>query len=369
MSSKRVLTIAEHLGSVGGTESAQLALFQGLARRGWEVHLLYVSPGDLWPAWEALATSATQIRASLPLRSSPASSAVGLAAAVVIGARLRPSVVYVHGAGQIPAALGIAALSRSRPSVVAHLHVPPPSRQPAWLNAMVRRTAAVIVPSSDAARRWVDAAKLDPAKTTVVATGVDPDRFVPLGAPERARVRRVIGVDSQENMVLYVGRVEYNKGAHLLAEAVRQSATPAHLVVCGPAADHNYLAALEESMAGRKARYVGPRSDVPSLMAAADLVVVPSLVPETQGLVIGEAMACGTPVVAFDAGGISDSMRGFPDQLVPAGDSDQLTTAIERHVAWRHSNPELGPRSRAWAVQHLSLDRSIDEVERVLVGT
>ena len=69
MSPKRVLTVADHLGSVGGTESAQLEIFRGLARRGWEVHLLYVSRGDYWPQWDALAATTTKIGASLPSRS------------------------------------------------------------------------------------------------------------------------------------------------------------------------------------------------------------------------------------------------------------------------------------------------------------
>src|SRR5580692_7820805 len=102
MSDKRVLTIANHLGSVGGTESAQLAIFRNLAERGWAVDLLYVTRGDYWSDWKALATTTTQIRASIPTRTSPAASSIGTISGAISGMRVSPSVVYVHNAGDVP---------------------------------------------------------------------------------------------------------------------------------------------------------------------------------------------------------------------------------------------------------------------------
>ena len=183
MSDKRVLTIANHLGSVGGTESAQLAIFRNLAERGWAVDLLYVSQGDYWSEWKALATTTTQIRASIPTRSSPAASSIGTISGAISGTRASPSVVYVHNAGDVPIGLTIGAAARA--PVVAHLHLPPPFRQPPWLNALIRRTSAVIVPSSDTAERWTTQAGLDPARVSVIPTGIDTDRFIPLGVDKR----------------------------------------------------------------------------------------------------------------------------------------------------------------------------------------
>ena len=113
MSDKRVLTIANHLGSVGGTESAQLAIFQNLAERGWEVDLLYVSQGNYWLEWKALATTTTQIRASIPTRSSPAASSMGTIRGAISGRgrRRRSSMSTMPGMCQ----------SASR-SVLRHAH-------------------------------------------------------------------------------------------------------------------------------------------------------------------------------------------------------------------------------------------------------
>jgi len=364
MTKKRVLTIANHLGSVGGTEAAQLVVFRGLVERGWEVHLLYVSRGDYWPAWRELAATATQIRASLPDRAKPFSSSLGVLGGSLAGIRTAPAVVYVHNVGDVPLALGVRALTGAR--VVMHLHLPPPIRQPGWLNAMMRRATAGIAPSADTANRWIARAALDPARLTVIPTGIDVKRFVPLGKSQRAVVREGIGVGDNEFMVIFAGRLERIKGPHLLVQAVQLLGPKTHLVLCGKANSEAYLDELHQLAHGGKVSFLGPRSDVPSLMAAADLSVLPSIFLETQGLVISESMACETPVVASEIGGLGASMRGFPDQLVPSGDPVSLAHAIERVAKWRQSDPELGWRSRAWVLQHMTFSRTIAAVDEVV---
>jgi glycosyltransferase involved in cell wall biosynthesis/LmbE family N-acetylglucosaminyl deacetylase len=366
MSDKRVLTIADHLGSVGGTESAQLAIFQNLAERGWAVDLLYVSQGDYWSEWKALATTTTQIQASIPTRSSPAASSIGSISGAISGMRVSPSVVYVHNAGDVPIGLTIGVAARA--PVVAHLHLPPPFRQPRWLNALIRRTSAVIVPSSDAAERWTTLAGLDPARVSVIPTGIDTDRFIPLGVDKRMAVRARISVGDEESMILFVGRLERIKGAHFLIDAVRRLSIPTHVVLCGTTKPSAYVAELHDAADGRRVTFLGHRSDVPDLMAAADLLVVPSNCFETQGLVVSEAMASGIPVVASDIGGLGATMRGFPEHLVPPGYPARLGAAIESCVNWRNKDPELGPRSRAWVEEHMSLSQTIVAVDEVITA-
>jgi glycosyltransferase involved in cell wall biosynthesis len=365
VSHKRVLTIANHLGSVGGSEAAQLSIFRGLSERGWAVHVLYVSPGDFFAEWSAFATT-TQIRASIPSRSSPIASSVDVVLGAIAGMRSAPSIVYVHNAGDVPIGLAIGAASRTR--VAAHLHLPPPFRQPSWLNALMRRTAAVIVPSFDTGQRWTAVAGLDQSLISVIPTGIDMGRFVPLGVEERRIVQAGVGIGEDELMILYVGRLARNKGAHFLIDSVRRLSVPIHLVLCGTPEDTAYLAELEALADGCRVTFLGHRTDIPALMAAADLLVVPSVVFETQGLVIGEAMACGIPVLASDIGGLAESMRGFPEHLVaPAAPAD-LGRAIASCVNWRQDDPELGPLARAWATEHMPMSRTICTVDETLTA-
>jgi glycosyltransferase involved in cell wall biosynthesis len=364
MNDKRVLTIANHLGSVGGTESAQLAIFRNLAERGWAVDLLYVTRGDYWSEWRALATNTTQIRASIPTRSSPVASSIGTISGAISGTRALPSVVYVHNAGDVPLGLTIGAAAQA--PVVAHLHLPPPFRQPSWLNALIRRTSAVIVPSSDTAERWTGPAGLDPARMSVIPTGVDTDRFAPLGVDKRNAVRAKISLGDDELMVLFVGRLERIKGAHFLIDSVRRLSLPIHVVLCGTTKTDAYLTEMQDAADGRRVTFLGHRSDIPDMMAAADLLVVPSNWFDPQPLVVSEAMASGIPVVASDIGGLAVVLRGFPEHLVPAGDPARLGAAIEACVNWRNDDPELGPRSRAWAEEHMSLSQTIVAIDEVM---
>ena len=170
-------------------------------------------------------------------------------------------------------------------------------------------------------------------------------------------------------MVLFVGRLEPIKGTHLLVESLALLPPSVHLVLCGEARDPSYLEQLERAAAAHNVTFLGRRSDVARLMGASDLVVLPSTVAETQGLVIAEAMACGTPVVASDAGGIAASMAGFADQLVPPGDVTRLAAAIGAVIGWRADRPDLGARARQWATDHLSLDATVAAVDELLRRT
>jgi glycosyltransferase involved in cell wall biosynthesis len=361
---KRILTVADHLGSIGGTEAGQLAIFRGLVERGWEVDLLYVSRGDFWPAWNELATTTTQIGASLPSHASPLRSSIGTLGGALKGMRASPSVIYVHNAGDVPIALAMGARTGAR--VVAHLHLPPPIRQPSWLNALMRRSTAAIAPSSDTASRWISRAGLDPARVWVIPTGIDVDRFVPLPHEKRMAVRAGVDVEENESMVIFAGRLERIKGPHFLVDAVGRLNGKVHLVLCGATRSPSYLRELERLAQGHRVSFLGPRSDVPALMAAADISVLPSIFLETQGLVISESMACETPVVASEIGGLGASMRGFPEQLVPPGDPVRLAEAIKKYVTWRCTDPDLGPRSRAWVLENMRFSQTIGAVDDVI---
>src|SRR6202035_651913 len=114
------------------------------------------------------------------------------------------------------------------------------------------------------------------------------------------------------------------KGAHFLIDSVRRLSVPAHVVLVGTPESSAYLSELHDAARGCRVTFLGHCSDVPDLMAAADLLVGPSHCGEPHGLVVGEAMACGIPVVASDIGGLAAMMRGFPEHLVPPGDPARL---------------------------------------------
>ncbi len=301
-------------------------------------------------------------RVRFPRRGAPVSSTLGVIRSIGVGVRRRPSVLYVHNAGDVPVALGDRSGGRRTgrgPSPPATPHqstcmaqwLPPAG--PGGDRAFRRHLRSVV-----AAGRPPRGPRLD-----------DSDRrrrraVSPLLDSERVSIRDAIGVGPADDMILYVGRLQRIKGVHVLLESARRLPTAAKVVVCGDATDPGYRDELVH--AGGNAVFLGRRSDVPELMAAADLLVVPSDCMETQGLVVHESMACGTPVVASDVGGLRASMAGFPDQLVKPGDAVAVSGVVERFVHWRHHDPELGARSRRWVTEHMSIEVTTDSVDAVL---
>jgi glycosyltransferase involved in cell wall biosynthesis len=360
----RILTIADHLGALGGTETAQVAIFEGLAARGWRVALLYVSAGDLWSRWRVLAESSSRVPAASLAREAPFRSALGMFRTALAGLRARPDVIYLHSPAGLPAGL----LVRSLLSVpiVLHLHQPPSYRQAQWMNRLIRRADRIVVPSRDTADRWQGEAHSDPAAMAIVPMGIDVGRFTPMSADERSAVRRTLGVDADIPIVLYVGRIERIKGTDHLLRAAAQMRVPTQIVLCGAVTDDAYFSSLEGSSLDHPPLFLGRRPDVATIMAAADLLVMPSVGFETQGLALSESMACGTPAVAYDIGALASSLEGFPDHLVPLGDEAGLAQAMDRLVNWRAESPDLGGRSRDWVVRNMTVEGTIASISRVI---
>ena len=118
------------------------------------------------------------------------------------------------------------------------------------------------------------------------------------------------------------------------------------LVVVGDGPERRRLEALARELGvGDRVRFTGPVSEE-ELVAhyrAADLCVLPSLALEGFGLVVLEALACGTPVLASDAGGLPEALAGLSgDLVVPQGDEDALAARLERVLGDPSLLPDAG---------------------------
>ncbi|HET9051248.1 MAG TPA: glycosyltransferase [Candidatus Dormibacteraeota bacterium] len=167
-----------------------------------------------------------------------------------------------------------------------------------------------------------------PERIRVVPNGVDPERFV-LAAPGERDADRV----------LFVGFPRPFKGLDILLRAMRAvvGARPAaHLAIAGGPIFRGNNAYIDEMRAlaerlglGDSVEFLGARpvEEVARLMATSAVLVLPSTM-ETFGVVLVEALACGTPVIAAIPGGPEDVVTPEVGRLVPFGDDVTLAASI-----------------------------------------
>jgi glycosyltransferase involved in cell wall biosynthesis len=189
--------------------------------------------------------------------------------------------------------------------------------------------------TEEVARSWVDTIGLDRDRITVVPRGVSFDviKAAALDGSKREELRRQLTGDPDALLILVVGREEAQKGHRYLLDAfarIPPAEVDAHVVMLGrPGSSTAALTTqIEElGLAGRVHR-LGVRNDVYRLMAAADLMVFPSLF-EGMGVSLIEGMASGLPVIVFERPPMSQIVEHDRTGLVvPDRDVHALAQAI-----------------------------------------
>lgn len=182
-------------------------------------------------------------------------------------------------------------------------------------------------------------------RVTAFYRGVDTAVFSP-GDGREARTR--LGLALEAPLVLWVGRMVSVKGLEVLLEGWRlllPRVSLARLLLVGEGPD---LPSLRNQAArlglGNSVTFAGPRphSELPDWYRAADVTVLPSL---SEGIpnVLLESLACGTPFVASDVGGVREIEGGPFCQLVPPGQPMTLAESLERSLRAPHRvDPPFG---------------------------
>jgi teichuronic acid biosynthesis glycosyltransferase TuaC len=165
--------------------------------------------------------------------------------------------------------------------------------------------AAGLLAVSGALKADMVALGMDADKITIHYTGLDQSRFVPL---DRAAEKARLGVAGP--LILSVGALIPRKGQHLLIAAL-PALPDATLMLAGQGeSESDYRALADRFGVGDRVRFLGnvPHDDLPAYFAAADVM---ALVSASEGLANAwvEALACGTPIVASDVGGIRELVK------------------------------------------------------------
>ncbi|MBU9766252.1 glycogen synthase [Mycobacterium sp. TNTM28] len=210
---------------------------------------------------------------------------------------------------------------------------------------------------------------LDPNRVHVVRNGIDTEVWYPAKPAEGDSVLAELGVDRSRPIVAFVGRITRQKGvAHLVAAAHRFS-PEVQLVLCAGAPDTPEIAAEVSAAVAELARArtgvfwvreMLPINKIREILSAATVFVCPS-VYEPLGIVNLEAMACATPVVASDVGGIPEVVADHHTGLLVHYDATdprffemRLADAVNSLVAEPETARKYGEAGRERCIAEFS---------------
>jgi len=347
----------------GGAETQLVLLMEALTARGWNVRVVTMLPGGALQAdllKLGIKVSSLDMRRGIP-------HPRGLTRLLKILREDRPAILHMH---MVHANLlgRLCRLLASVPVVISTIHTSPAGRR--WDDIFYRLTDPLTdlttIISDAAAERYIQVGAVPARRLTVVPNGIPVDQFQ-LGGEIRQRVRTQLGVEDKF-LWLAVGRFEAPKDYPNLLHAMSRLSTPRNILLM--AGDGPLRASMEQFAAtlgiSSEVRFLGTRTDVPRLMAAADAYVMAS---EWEGLPMGllEASASALPIVATDVGGNHEVVRdGISGTLVPAKNPRALAEAMlrieERSVDSRLS---MGLAGRQHVRQHYSLSAVVDQWEQI----
>jgi glycosyltransferase involved in cell wall biosynthesis len=173
-------------------------------------------------------------------------------------------------------------------------------------------------------------------KCVVIPNGFDMSQFQP-DACARLAVRTELGLAADTPLVAVIGRFDVLKNHRGFCEAMAHLLTlrpGVHALLAGTGIDannHELMAWMQAHGVAQACHLLGPRQDVPRLMAALDVLLLPSL-GEAFPNVVGEAMACGVPCAVTDVGDAA-VMVGDCGRVVPSGDMRGLAAAAANLLA------------------------------------
>ena len=358
---RRVLFVITDL-DFGGAEKCCVQLASGLDRKRWHAEVCCLSePGVLA---ERLSGAGIQVHS---LRANTVWSAPrAVWKLAMLMRRFRPAIVHTflfHAniIGRLAARLA------DVPRVLSSIRVAERRYQYHLIleNLTCRLSQKIVCVSHAVARFTYRNSHVPGSWLVVIPNGIDARSDHSTVALNRSS----LGLSPDSIVALYVGRLDPQKGVDVLLRALaiaRNRCDNLHLLVAGSGPDRESLTALARQLGlASHVHFLGWREDVPALMRAADLFVMPSRWEGMPNAVL-EAMSMGLPVIATRAEGSAELVRdGETGRLVAIDDESGLASAIVESACNAGLRALWGERGQAVARDEYSLGTMIARYEQL----
>lgn len=230
------------------------------------------------------------------------------------------------------------------------------------------RFSTLAATCSGGVKQYVVAQGADAGRVRVVYNGIPPNRLdTVLSKPE---ARQQLGLSADQPVIACVAHLSPKKGQTFLLQAVALLRERFPDLVCLLAGEGELLDDLRRQSLtlgiADQVRLLGFRSDVMSVMNAADLVVLPSVAKEGLGLVLVEAALLDKPSIGSNAPGIDEAIQdGVTGLLVPPGDAAALAEKIGLLLSDPDLRNQMGAAGHERALQLFSQKAMVDQFESI----
>jgi glycosyltransferase involved in cell wall biosynthesis len=345
-----------------GSGSSYAKLARGLGERGHAAHLVTAS-ARLTPRLQKMGLSVTEI----PGRNTGPREVWAL---LRVLRAIRADVVVVDTPRDVRLAAWATLVRQAGIVYRYNLNYRRP-RHDLTDRAYLRRVSACVYQSRYIRDDAAQAPSLRRIPHFLIPNGYDLARYAP--KPEEGRAFRArYGIAPAASVILTSAKLTRNKGHEVAIAALGRlhaAGVPLIYLICGDGGREAELRTLARSV-GLPAVFTGllESDELIAALAAADVVVHPSL-NEIFPNAVGEAMACGCPVIAADAGGTAELVgRDGAGVLVPPGDPEALAAAVRELLEDPERRGRLGDAARQRVEAEFPLRRMIERYEAALTA-
>jgi len=202
--------------------------------------------------------------------------------------------------------------------------------------------------------------EIEKEKIRIVPNGVDIQKFKPL--KNQSTIKRQIGINNRQ-CVLFVGRLIPRKGLSFLVQAakhiIKEKEQTAFVIVGDGPQKNQLISYLEKNRIRKNFIFLGDIKDeiLPLIYNCAEVFVFPS-VQEGQGIALLEAQAVSKPVIAFNTGGVRETILNQETGLLVEPNSKELANAIIKLLKNEEMRNKMGKKGREFVSKNFSWEKS-----------